>query len=739
MTSFLDAFGEQLKLPAEEPVVEEQTLNFWEQFEPILAPALAPEETPSWEAQAPETMSQWDELVNSGYLAQHKAMSPSDPNWVPYDSNTTYDQWLSGRQADYQRKLAEYQALQLAQQSPAWGAMGEGGAYYGGYLPNDFGQFYLNTGDGNAAPPVVDPGTYEQWLQNQLMTSPVGVAAQQQGYSPEQVQAFYQRYGMPHFDDANNSFAQDLVSFAFDPAVMTMWMPFMGGANSALSSAFGGGITGATAAGATIGGVKAALTEQDVLDGILEGGLTGGVNSALSGSGLFGGFDGIDSGQYADVADNLYALADFATGPLPWTDIADNLYEPTLPSTGELMPLPWTDAADNLYEPTLPSTGELTPLPWTDAADNVYALPPELVAEAVPQPQPQALTDAADNLYVPPQEETPWWAQPRPETLSGPASVLNPEGGSSLIETPAQAAAAGLNWSAPGGTLEDMLANAQAPRSGMFDAPTPTAPPIPALEDLAPEAAPEPQSATEPQMQSQPETAPSGSALSAEELARYTRLAQSLQGLFGGGGGGNGSSESEAPADAPQRTEGMTDEQYVEQLVNYLGIDAEAMAAAGLTPGSPEYYEYLMSQADQILRSILGEFDDNTDWMTLLRGKTQEEVTRLMRALWVRGVMQQMMGAGRYRDPFSEQDFDVFGPDGATFNPSTGAYHRGLASFLESLKGMNPEDARRALMDFLDRNPDLFGMQAAKNRRYQQALLESPEEDPRRKRRGMLG
>lgn len=230
-----------------------------------------------------------------------------------------------------------------------------------------------------------------------------------------------------------------------------------------------------------------------------------------------------------------------------------------------------------------------------------------------------------------------------------------------------------------------------------------------------------------------------------------------------------------APSNAPQRQEGQSDEQYAQALVNYINsalaglgiagaggkgeengqskgpeaalppglvdLSAQRLADLGLTPGTQEYYEYIMSQLDDVIARLLNGNDPNDKaFSSKIRAKTRGEMEALYRVLYVRGVLGQMMGSGRYTDPFTGIEEDVIGPDGATFNPSMGAYQRGLARFVQQARGMNAGDLRKLLGGMLGRNPDLFRMQAALDaRRRQEALAagESEEFDPR-KRRGML-
>lgn len=186
------------------------------------------------------------------------------------------------------------------------------------------------------------------------------------------------------------------------------------------------------------------------------------------------------------------------------------------------------------------------------------------------------------------------------------------------------------------------------------------------------------------------------------------------------------------PADAPQRQEGQSDEQYAQQLVQYLNLDADAMAAQGLQPGSPEYLKYIEDQADTVIQQILGDDANSEDLAAALRDKTDEQLQQLQRALFVRGQIDLMMGSGTYTDPLSGMPEDVVGQ--GMFDPNVAAFQRGRARDVQTLAGMQGDDARNFLNTLLNRDFDPFGMQAQADARYQQAL----KEDDEHRRRGML-
>lgn len=193
------------------------------------------------------------------------------------------------------------------------------------------------------------------------------------------------------------------------------------------------------------------------------------------------------------------------------------------------------------------------------------------------------------------------------------------------------------------------------------------------------------------------------------------------------------------PEGAPTLDQNENEGQFAEELADYMGLDAQTLADQGLTPGTEEYYQYLMSESDRIIAEALEGTDANAeDYSEALRGKTQSELQQLQRALYVRGQLDLMMGSGTYTDPFTGIDEEVIAPEGEQFNPYVGAYQRGVARTTDELAGLRGDDAVSYLNDLLGRSDvDLFGMQGAQDAEFERAKLEENDE-MRRRRRGML-
>ena len=192
------------------------------------------------------------------------------------------------------------------------------------------------------------------------------------------------------------------------------------------------------------------------------------------------------------------------------------------------------------------------------------------------------------------------------------------------------------------------------------------------------------------------------------------------------------------PEDAPQRQDDQSNADYSQTLVQYANLDPQALADQGLTPGTPEYYQYVMDQMDAIINQVTNGVDENgKDLAQQLRGKTREELDALERALFVRGQMNQLMGSGHYTDPVSGTGQDVVAPKGKQVNPALAAYTTGLARSADELARMTPGEASRFIGGMLDRNPDLYGMQArADARGIEEALAQQDIFDPMKRRSG---
>lgn len=220
------------------------------------------------------------------------------------------------------------------------------------------------------------------------------------------------------------------------------------------------------------------------------------------------------------------------------------------------------------------------------------------------------------------------------------------------------------------------------------------------------------------------------SAVTSQDLQRYTKIGMQVNDLIGAAKG----APQQPPADATPEDQ----QKYYSDVVNYLGLDAQTMAAAGLQPGSPEYTQYILDQADAIISQTMQGLDVNSaDLSAQLRTKTDQELQQLQRALYVRGQLGQQMGAGTYVDPATGTPQEVLG--GGMFDPNVGAYQRGLAGNVNDLAGKQGQGAYDYLQGMLGRHADMFGMQGAADAQFEQAKRNDQNPDELRRRRGMLG
>ena len=203
----------------------------------------------------------------------------------------------------------------------------------------------------------------------------------------------------------------------------------------------------------------------------------------------------------------------------------------------------------------------------------------------------------------------------------------------------------------------------------------------------------------------------------------------------------------------PERGEGQTDEEYYtevgEQAIEYLGLSPEALADAGLQPGTPEYLAYILDQADAIIRGIFG---DNADLLlsgesieglqAAFRNLTDKEAAQLLRALYVRGALGQLSFRTSEKDPFTgiEEYIGMLSPG---IRGSDAARMAGYARSLQHMAGLPRRDAADALRKLLGRRVDLYGLQQRQDERRLRERFAAEtgmdiDEDEYRRRR-MLG
>ena len=204
----------------------------------------------------------------------------------------------------------------------------------------------------------------------------------------------------------------------------------------------------------------------------------------------------------------------------------------------------------------------------------------------------------------------------------------------------------------------------------------------------------------------------------------------------------------------PPQDEGESEEAYLARIsdlaLGYLGLDPNAMRAAGYEPGTPEYLDYVLAQADKVIAAAYGDADPAElegksveELQQEFRGKSEQEMEALARALYVRGALGTKSFREFQIDPFTGQ-LEYLGEGGGAFGPTAGA-QRGYARFLEQVAGQSAPEARRSIQGLLGRDIDIFGLEQARQDRTLQDMLaqfnafQPEDEEDLYERRGTRG
>jgi hypothetical protein len=182
-----------------------------------------------------------------------------------------------------------------------------------------------------------------------------------------------------------------------------------------------------------------------------------------------------------------------------------------------------------------------------------------------------------------------------------------------------------------------------------------------------------------------------------------------------------------------------------QSAIEYLGLDPKSFEAQGLMPGTQEYLDYILAQADAIVAAAFGgdptallEGETVEGLQAAMRGKTADEMQALIRALNVKGVLGATGFGGEAVDPFTGQVQGLGPIAGAVTDPSRSAAMRGYAGMFGEMAGMTGPEARMAFRDFLKRDVDLFDLRKAADERRLAGMLQAAQgqmsdEDVRRK------
>ena len=243
-----------------------------------------------------------------------------------------------------------------------------------------------------------------------------------------------------------------------------------------------------------------------------------------------------------------------------------------------------------------------------------------------------------------------------------------------------------------------------------------------------------------------------GAGISAGDVVGYSMLAKSLYDLYK-------ALHADAPEivqfEVPERGSDVSEADYqtdlAQSVIEYLdlGISVEDIAAQGFTPGTPEYLNYILRQADEVINRIFGQGADALlagesveGQRAALQNLTQQEFQQLLRALYVRGALGRMSSQTKAVDPFTgiEEEFGV--PSGR--ESDVAAWQRGLARILQEIAGQSDFGAARdQFRGLLGRDVDIYGLlaagdarrakeqAAAEAERRRRILAETPEVDER--------
>ena len=230
--------------------------------------------------------------------------------------------------------------------------------------------------------------------------------------------------------------------------------------------------------------------------------------------------------------------------------------------------------------------------------------------------------------------------------------------------------------------------------------------------------------------------APSKQSSDVQQAAQAIKIAKLLSALLNERGKGS------VPEFPPQGS--MSNEEYTQAAVEYLSLDPEDMREAGLEPGTPEYVDYILEQADSIIEQIFGadpsallEGESIEDLQAALKDLTEQEAQQLTRALYVRGALGQMSFQSSSTDPFTGISEELGLLSGEQVEGAKAAHQRGIARSVESVAGLRGKEARAALGGMLGRKADLFNLQSSADARKLQAQLMELMDEEERKRRGI--
>jgi hypothetical protein len=226
------------------------------------------------------------------------------------------------------------------------------------------------------------------------------------------------------------------------------------------------------------------------------------------------------------------------------------------------------------------------------------------------------------------------------------------------------------------------------------------------------------------------------------DVVKYAKLAQQVAGILG-----SDEADQRASSLVPVRGKGQSDEEYGAEVsdwaADYLDLNVNEMKKRGIAPGTPEYMNFILQQADSIIEQIFSKNpealagDSVEGLQAALRDMTTREQQQLQRALMVRGELGKMQGSGYAFDPFTGRSERVEAVEpGGMLQGAKSAYQRGIARSTEELAGLRGQEARGYLSALTGRKADLYGMQAEQDAEALRAQLEEADAEERKRRGG---
>jgi hypothetical protein len=263
--------------------------------------------------------------------------------------------------------------------------------------------------------------------------------------------------------------------------------------------------------------------------------------------------------------------------------------------------------------------------------------------------------------------------------------------------------------------------------------------------DVGSNVAPAPQVAAAapaaPATESKPENQPlTEGGVTAGDLFKYAKLAYGLYQQLSGGGGGDVARRTQAVVDkqyANEQERSAAYSAYAQELLGFIPSVSEAYAmdpqnvrtAFGdtfidpntgevryqLTPGTQEFYDALMQNANDTLSQALGtDVDALTEKefnkaIEQLQGKRDKDLAAITRALYARGLLGLMSYQGSGKNLLTGETESWQLAEGQGANPYFAAYEAQIARENAELAKQSRDDADNYVQELLNHSGGLLG------------------------------